>query len=267
MNQNRLNKGGIDAPPYEPFLADDVDFNREMQLIDERYRAENKLLGAVASGDEDAAIASFYAYGRLMQMPQQKPSPTSSDPLRDYKNSVLVMNTLFRKAIEENYVHPIYIHIFSSRLGAKIEQAQTEQELNLLVSELVKTYCSLVKSYSLASYSTPVRKAILYIDLNLCGQISTRDVAKDQFISPNYLSSRFRKEVGDSISDYILKRRIAMACTLFESTSLSVQDVASKVGIPDASYFSKQFKKITGVPPLRYHKAGAGNSTSNNILS
>ena len=167
------------------------------------------------------------------------------------------MNTLFRKAIEGNYVHPIYIHIASSRLGTKIEQAQTELELNTLVGEMVKTYCGLVKGYSLASYSAPVRKAILYIDLNLCANISTKDVAQDQFISPNYLSTRFKQEVGDSISDYILKRRISMARSLLESTTLSIQEVAFKVGIPDASYFSKQFKKVTGVAPLRYQKTGA----------
>ena len=257
VNSSQFTQKGIDVPPYDPFYGPDFDFNREMQLIDERYRAENKLLEAIADGDESAAINAFHNYGAIMQTPQQKAAPTSADPFRDYKNSVLIMNTLFRKAIEDNYVHPIYIHIASSRLGTKIEQAQTEMELNTLVGEMVKTYCGLVKGYSLASYSAPVRKAILYIDLNLCANISTKDVAQDQFISPNYLSTRFKQEVGEGISDYILKRRITMACSLLESTALSVQDIASKVGIPDASYFSKQFKKVTGVAPLRYQKTGA----------
>lgn len=252
--------GGIIAPPYYPFLTADFDFNREMQLIDERYRAENVLLDAIADGDEYAAISAFYAYAKIMQKPLQKAVPTSPDPLRNYKNSVMITNTLFRKAIERSKVHPIYIHLSSTRLDMKIEQAQTEQELNALMAEMVRTYCHLVQEYSLAQYSAPVRKAILFIDLNLCAPISTKDVAEDQFISPNYLSTRFKEEVGDSISNYILQRRVNMACTLLSSTSLSIQDVAAKVGIPDASYFSKQFKRITGTPPVQYQKEARRDS-------
>ena len=254
--------GGINIPPLEPSLMEVLDFNREMQLIDERYRAESVLLDAIADGDEYAAIAAFYAYALVMQKPLQKATPTSADPLRDYKNSVMITNTLFRKAIERNHVHPIYIHHSSSRLGVRIEQAQTEQELNDLMLEMVKTYCKLVKEYSLAPYSAPVQKAILYIDLNLCSPISTRDIAADQFISPNYLSTRFKEEVGDSISNYLLKRRINMACALLKTSSLSIQDLAAKVGIPDASYFSKQFKRITGTPPVQYQKEARRDSRS-----
>ena len=120
--------------------------------------------------------------------------------------------------------------------------------------DMVYVYCHLVKECSLAAYTPPVRKALLYIDMNLASPISTRDIAQEQFLTPNYLSSRFKQEVGVSISDYLLTRRVRLACQLLSTTQLSVQEIAAKTGMGDASYFSKQFKRITGVAPLRYRK-------------
>ena len=45
-----------------------------------------------------------------------------------------------------------------------------------------------------------------------------------------------------------------MAIKLLNTTDLSIQEIASRVGIEDASYFSKQFKKQIGMSPAKYQK-------------
>ncbi len=234
--------------------ANEPDMNRQMQLIDSRYRAENALLDAIASGNEENAFRAIMNYGVLMQSPSQEESPSSENMLRDFKNSVHTMNTLFRKAIEGNYVHPIYIHESSSDFASRIEHADTIQALTLLIAEMIQRYCYLVRKYSVAVYSEPIRKAMLYIDLNLANPISTKEIAADQFLSPNYLSTRFHEETGKTITDFILEKRIKMACKLLKVDNKSIQEVASAVGFEDASYFSRQFKKIKGVSPLDFRK-------------
>ena len=228
------------------------DRDHEQQQIFQRYEAENRLLSAIAEGDEAAAGRALYAYGELMASPSQQSAPTAADPVRDFKNSVLVMNTLFRKAIEGSKVHPIYIHETSSDLGARIEAAADQEELVDLIREMLRAYCGLVREYSLAAYSPPVRKAIIFMDLNLSSPISTREIAADQFITPNYLSSRFKQETGKYLTEYLLERRITYARRLLRTTAQSVQTVAVNVGIDDGSYFSRQFKRMTGQTPLQY---------------
>lgn len=249
------------APEREPEpshpVPDSYDMNREMQLIDARYRAEGKLLDAIAEGNDQQAFQALMDYGTLMRSPSQKAFPTSSDAVRDFKNSVITMNTLFRKAVERNHVHPIYIHESSTDFGIRIEEADTMEQLALLIPKMIQRYCYLVRKYSVALYSEPIRKAVLYIDLNLANPISTREIAADQFLSPNYLSARFHAETGKTVSDFILEKRIKMACKLLRTSKRSVQEVATAVGIGDASYFSKQFRKIMGVSPLRYQKEAA----------
>jgi AraC-like DNA-binding protein len=264
MDMNRrMNKKDIAAylkkisslnEPISIYEEESFDFNREMHLIDQRYQAENALLSAISIGNLDAVANALYAYNALMQSPLQKSFPTSTDSNRDFKNSVHTMNTLFRKAIENNQVHPIYIHEYSSRFGYQIEKAETVDELVTLISEMVKKYCYLAKNYSLAMYSVTVKNAILYLNINLCAPLSTKDIAAHLNISPNYLSTQFKTETGLTITDYIRTRRIEMAVKLLNTTELSVQDIASQVGIDDASYFSKQFKQQIGMSPLEYQK-------------
>ena len=240
---------------------------REQQMIAQRYAAEETLLSAIASGNDQAAFRAITAYGEIMSSAEQQPAPTSENPLRDFKNSVLVMNTLFRKAVERAKVHPIYIHEASSELGTRIEQAQTMETLTELIGEMLQTYCSLVREYSLASYSAPVQKAIIFMDLNLSEPISTREIAADQFITPNYLSARFKQETGKAVTEYLLERRIALAKQLLAATGLSVQAVAASVGMDDGSYFSKQFKRVVGKSPLQFRAAGRGRSAKAEIGS
>lgn len=228
--------------------------NEEMLLIDQRYQAENALLSAIAKGSHQEAINALVDYGHLMQSPSQKAFPTSIDPLRDFKNSIHTMNTLFRKTIEDNMVHPIYINEYSTRFSAKIELADNNSDLVAIITEMIKKYCFLVKNYSLATYSKTVRDAILYIHLHLCAPLFTKDIAKALNLSPNYLSNQFKAEVGLTITDYIQKRRIEMALKYLNTTELPIAEIAFRIGIEDASYFSKQFKKQIGMSPLQYQK-------------
>lgn len=252
ISENDIEKMLSSAPEDENSIT--YYTNEEMQIIDQRYQAENALLSAIGRGNQKEAVDALMAYGKLMKSPSQKAFPTSPDPLRDFKNSIHTMNTLFRKTIEDHMVHPIYINEYSARFGTKIELAANTSDLTAIIVEMIRKYCSLVKNYSLANYSKTVRDAILYIHLHLCAPLFTKDIAKAQNLSPNYLSSQFKEEVGSTITDYIQRKRIEMALKYLNTTELPIAEIAFRIGIEDASYFSKQFKKQIGMSPLQYQK-------------
>ena len=252
----KIEDDGIQIPFFQVKNISDYDFNHQMHTIASRYKVEEELLSAITSGDEKKAILTLEKYRDLMQTPEQLYRPTSSDFIRDFKNSLLVMNTLFRKAVEKSLVHPIYIHESSSFFGEAIEACQSEQDFISVIRKMIHVYCQLVHQYSLAHYSSAVRHTILYIDMNLASPLSTATLAEREYLSPNYLSTKFHQEVGVSISEYILNQRIRLACELLTSTDYSIQDIANTIGIGDASYFSKQFKQKMGTSPIKYKKSG-----------
>lgn len=69
-----------------------------------------------------------------------------------------------------------------------------------------------------------------------------------------YFSTLFKKETGQNFMDYLTELRISKAKELLCGEELSVQDVAEQVGYRDLKYFSRLFKKLTGVSPSDYKK-------------
>ena len=64
----------------------------------------------------------------------------------------------------------------------------------------------------------------------------------------------FKKCTGKSPKNYIIEMRLKRAAELLENTDLSVQKVGEETGFPDQNYFSRIFKKYSGVSPLNYRK-------------
>jgi two-component system response regulator YesN len=84
--------------------------------------------------------------------------------------------------------------------------------------------------------------------------ITLESIADTIHVNPNYLSRLFKKETGESFSDYLMNIRIAIAKEILARKDISVAKLANEVGYTNASYFCKIFKKNVGISPLQYKK-------------
>jgi len=100
-----------------------------------------------------------------------------------------------------------------------------------------------------------VKRTILVIESDISAELSLRTLAHIQGISAGYLATIFKKETGQTISEYIRDKRIKHAMYLLSTTHLQVQTIALHCGIVDVQYFSKQFKKQTGKTPREYRES------------
>ncbi len=87
------------------------------------------------------------------------------------------------------------------------------------------------------------------------GSLQRDELAAMVHVSPGHLSRVFRKETGESLSDYILKKRIAVAKQLLAKTNLPITGITQRVGISYSSYFTKIFKEQTGMTPQEYRQS------------
>ncbi len=245
---------GSETAPDDSAFTPRLDLSTAARLLDERYQAENALLAAIRSGSEEASLDALNNMANATRKGAQLLFPSFSDSLADARHACIVMDTLFRKAVEEAGVHPIYIHETSDRFTVRIETAEEADELLRMMAEMTVAYTRLVRECSRAEYSEPVRQAMLYVDMHISDVLSTRNIARVLYLTPNYLSSRFHKETGQRVTDYILERRLNIACRILEHTKIPVGDIGTMVGIPDAGYFSRLFKRRYNVSPLQYRK-------------
>ena len=115
-------------------------------------------------------------------------------------------------------------------------------------------YCDSVKKLSLKNYSSTVRKAIEFIRINLNHYLSLNSISEALYVSSYELSRQFKKETGETITEYINKRRINEAVFILENESISITDISYMVGFNDVNYFTKVFKKIKGMTPTEYRR-------------
>ncbi len=86
--------------------------------------------------------------------------------------------------------------------------------------------------------------------------ININKIAESVYLSPNYISVVFKQMTGETIIDFLTKTRMENAKILLKETDFKVLDISEMVGFQDASYFSKVFKKYTGVHPQKYRAIG-----------
>lgn len=220
----------------------------DMQTMERRYAYENELLKAVSQGVRHKAASM------LTNLSQFAIEQRLADPVRNLKNYCIIMNTLLRKAAENGGVHPLYIDSVSSDFARRIELLPSTAAAQKLMDEMLTGYCRLVKKHALGHYSAPVRKTLACIDADLAGDLSLSALADMQNISPGYLSTLFKKEVGQTLTDYVNSRRVEQAARMLRSGTLQVQTVAQYCGIPDVNYFSKLFKRYIGVTPKEFRR-------------
>lgn len=219
-----------------------------IHAVEQRYAHENELIRAVAAGQIHKAEMLLSGFNDLAF------ERRVSDPVRNLKNYGIIMNTLLRKAAEIGGVHPLYLDRASSQFARRIELITATQESSALMAEMFRSYCGLVREHAVRDYPPAVQKCLLHIQMNLSDDLSLSALAKRQGINPSYLSDLFRREVGQTVTEYVTDKRIEHAKYLLRITKLQVQTVAQHCGIPDVNYFSKIFKRSTGRTPKQYRK-------------
>jgi two-component system, response regulator YesN len=124
---------------------------------------------------------------------------------------------------------------------------------NVLGSSSVILYKNLKEGA--ISHQVLIKKIINYVDENYEKEtISLNDLAVAVYLSPNYISSLFKKYRNITFSEYLIKVRMDKAQDLLKYTDLKTYEVAEKIGYTNSQYFSVLFKQTTGYTPTEYKK-------------
>lgn len=100
----------------------------------------------------------------------------------------------------------------------------------------------------------PIRQAITYVETHYSQQLRLEDVAGEIGLNAAYFSNIFKKETGESFTDYLVNYRMEKAKELLKESDLTICEIAMRIGYMDTRYFSKLFKKNVGIKPTDYRK-------------
>lgn len=233
----------VTAPPPED--AEHVRVQLEM-----RYQKEEEMMNAIARGDDEHAVnilRSSWFSGI---------DNRASTPLRGRKNQMFVFNTLCRKGAQRGGLHPIFLDNLSRRFSIEIENTTRVSQLEDLSFEMIHEYSRVARQYNTRGYSPSLQKVLGYLSAHMADpQLSLASVSREFAFNKSYLAAMFHRQTGKTMSAYINGMRIQQACTLLQmEPGASVQDIAEAVGIANASYFIRLFRREKGMTPAAYRR-------------
>ena len=112
-----------------------------------------------------------------------------------------------------------------------------------------------------------LKKIFDFIENHYHESISLRDVAKHAGFSAAYLTELVKKQTGETINRWIIRRRITAAKSLLLKTDQSVEQIAFQVGYRSLNHFFRQFREYYGTSPQAWRKVNQTKQFKHPILS
>ena len=127
----------------------------------------------------------------------------------------------------------------------------TQEQLKSLVNLIISTF---IDNAITVEYTDTLSAAVEYIDNNLHRQITVSELCAKCFVSKNQLYSAFRDNLGTTIKEYIVARKLEKAKQLLVDTDRPIVEISEAVAVGEYSYFCKLFKKKTGMTPKAFRE-------------
>ncbi len=129
------------------------------------------------------------------------------------------------------------------------------KNLLVLIRGIVIKVINNIKSYRHSNSNHIIREAIDYVEKNYQKKITLKSLADHVNLSKHYVCYLFKKETGENLSHYINRLRIEKAKQLVVESNCKIKEIYSELGFSDQQYFSRTFKKLTGMTVVEYRNS------------
>lgn len=137
----------------------------------------------------------------------------------------------------------------------QIHGFHTVEELTFWLSKIMARFTDCVFNLVDVKHVDVIYRAIDYVKKNYMKKISLEEVASKVYLSPSYFSKIFKEEMKYNFNNYLNYIRIGISKKLLLDETVPLVDISNLAGYEDQSYFSKVFKKLTGVSPGKYRES------------
>jgi AraC-like DNA-binding protein len=137
---------------------------------------------------------------------------------------------------------------------AKQYGPQKDREAAIIFHKFIQEAHSILYKNDEAPLPPLVHKLRKMLDTNLEKKVDFNIISKEIAYSQAYLVRTFKKHMGVTPHEYILRRRLETAQLLLRHSTLSIKEIAERLVFSDQYHFSNFFKKRTGLSPSDFRK-------------
>ena len=209
--------------------------------------------------EESESWISFFAQGNTRQLMHKIQNILS----QLQQQGVLSQNTLFLlyQSLSQAFLASLALRSIPVRniyeddhyLALYVRARKSREDLLSWLSALCR-YNAHLPTFLSDSRNGIVLTLKKYIDSHIDHELSRKELADQVYLSESYVSHIWCEQTGSSLTDYVTGCKVQRAKQLLSSSELPVSIIAMRVGYANFSYFSKVFKKATGLSPLEFRK-------------
>ncbi|WP_400246753.1 helix-turn-helix domain-containing protein [Niallia sp. JL1B1071] len=214
--------------------------------------AEKKIYQFIIDGQKENLLAYWKAFKENTSFDFGKLS--KKNEVRNQKNLSIATITLATRAAITGGLHPEIAYTLGDRFIQDLEELQDLKDIHLFTENILYEFADKVAKTKRENYSRPIFQCRNYIYKHIYEPLTLQSIAEHLSISPKYLSNLFKQEVGMPISEYIQQTKIEEAKKLMTFAEHSLSDIHALLNFTDQSYFTKVFKKYTGITPKEFRK-------------
>lgn len=223
--------------------------NNENRVLSYPFEKEKELISRIALGDRAGSqkvlneILGFVFF-------------SSGKDFEIIKARILELTVLLSRAAVEGGADAMEIFGLNYKHLSDIHKLKTTEELTFWLTRIMARFTDCVFNLSDIRHKDIIFKAVDYIRRNYQARITLEEVAGHVFLNPSYFSKIFKSEMKCNFVSYVNKIRITVSKNLLMDLSIPLADVSGLVGFEDQSYFTKVFKKSTGITPGKFRESG-----------
>lgn len=175
------------------------------------------------------------------------------DPLMEWKFYLVGLLTYITYFLNDSGVVENYYDHSRVEFTKEVYNAQSVEQCEEILRKIARFFSERDQEPE-RTLSPLVRKIITDVDTDLKEPLTLQYFSEKLGVNGSYLSNLFRRETGKTITQYVTDQRLKHAENLLRYTNKPVRSVAVEVGIGDAQYFSRLFRKKTGMKPTEYRR-------------
>ncbi|HZG58858.1 response regulator transcription factor [Paenibacillus sp.] len=212
------------------------------EVVSVSWDQEKNMIVSLETGNLDSFLGQLHAL-----IPDEESYSKLAFPML-YLRLILMMDTIVAK-------YNIKLTTAQTKIRVSPElvwQYSTKRLLIDQVTAAANELIALLAAKDKSDHGNTIATIQQYIDNNFALPLNLTFLSERYQMNATYLSEKFKKETGHTFSDYLTRIRMEKAKTLLADPQLKIADIIDLVGFSDPSYFSKAFKKYTGVSPNQF---------------
>jgi AraC-like DNA-binding protein len=219
---------------------------------------ERELLGSIAKGDLDGSRKNLNEILGFIFF-------YSSNNLDAIKLRVEELVVLLSRAAVEGGASIEEIIGLNNHYLVRIRESESVYDLSASLSVILTRFVDCVFTLKSIQHADLIRKSIHFINSHYSNNLSLDKVAEHVHLSPSHFSRIFHEEIGESFVAYLTRVRIEKGKAMLRACSLPLSEISVRIGFRDQSYFSRVFKRSTGISPGKYRSTQGLNASGNRI--